>query len=57
MDTESNSPTKEGWQIVTKGVRKSIPTQRYEPSTGKTVALNLTATDVDGEIKRVSQTG
>ncbi len=27
MDMESNSPTKEGWEIVTRGGRKSILTQ------------------------------
>ena len=57
MDTESNSPTKEGWQIITRGERKSIPTQRYEPLTGKTVTWNVTATEVDMEIERVSQAG
>jgi len=57
VDTESNSPTKEGWQIITRGGQKSILTQRYEPSTGKTVTWNVMATDVDVEIERVSQAG
>jgi len=35
VNTKSNSPTKEGWQIVMRGGPKSIPTQRYEPPTGK----------------------
>ena len=49
--------TKEGWEIVTRGGRKRIPTQRYEPTTGKIITWNVTATDVDVEIERESQAG
>ena len=52
VDGNPNTPTEEGWKTVTRGGRKSIPTQRYEPSTGKTVTWNVTATDMDLEIKK-----
>ncbi len=61
-DTEthgtSNSSNKEGWEIVTtKHGQKSISTRRYGPLSGKTVTWNVTATDVDQDIEKVSQAG
>jgi hypothetical protein len=59
MDTEthetSDSSNKEGWKIVTAKHGQKIPMGRYDPSTGKTVMWNVTATDVDQDIEKVSQ--
>jgi hypothetical protein len=50
------SSNKEGWEIVTtKHGQKSIPTGRYNPLSGKTVTWNVTATEVDQDIEKVSQ--
>jgi hypothetical protein len=38
-------------------MKKSIPTGRYNPSSGKTVVWNVTATDVDQDIEKESQAG
>ena len=51
-----NSSSKEGWvTVTTKKGRKSIPTGGYDPASGKTVKWNVTATDVDLDIEKVSQ--
>ena len=43
-----DSPSKEGWMTVTtKKGRQSIPPGHYDPATGKTVSLNVTASKVD----------
>ena len=45
---KTDSPSKEGWMTVTtKKGRQSIPPGRYDPTTGKTVSWNVTASDVD----------
>jgi hypothetical protein len=59
-DTEThetpNSSNKEGWEIVTtKHGQKSIPMGMYNPLTGKTVTWNVTATDVDQDVEKLSQ--
>jgi hypothetical protein len=46
----------EGWEIITtKRGQKSNPTGRYGPLSGKTVTWNVTATEVDQDIEKVSQ--
>jgi hypothetical protein len=59
-DTEThetpNSSNKEGWEIVTiKRGQKGVLTGRYNPSSGKTVTWNVTATEVDQDNEKVSQ--
>ncbi len=45
-----DSPSKEGWTTVTtKKGRQSIPPGCYDPTTGKTVSWNVTASEVDVE--------
>jgi hypothetical protein len=61
VDTETheapNFSNKEGWEIITtKHGRKSFLMGRYDPS-GKTVSRNVTATEVDQDIEKVSQAG
>ncbi len=51
-----NSLSNEGWvAVATKKGRKSIPMGWYDPASGKTVKWNVTATDVDLDIEKVSQ--
>ncbi len=47
-----DSLSKEGWvTVATKKGRQIIPPGHYAPATGKTVSWNVTAEDVDVEIK------
>jgi hypothetical protein len=57
VDAKPNSSSKKGWETVTRRGRKSIPTGQYNPLTGKTVTWNVTATEVDLDIEKVSQAG